>query len=264
MWELFLWCMLLGGFAGITAGLFGIGGGLIVVPALHYLLPLVNVPSDMIMPYALGTSLATIVITGFASAQKHARLDHVSWYVVKWFAPVLVPVAFVSSQLVSKLPQKQLTLIFAVIVTLLALRMFLSGAQKQHSTDKLTKKSIFAGSFVIAAVSSAAGIGGGSLSVPFLHSRGLTMREAIGTSAVCTAILAVSGAVSYAIVGWGNPDLMPYSLGYIYLPAVFAITGVSYFTSRIGAGLTEKLPVNILRRAFAILLCIVAINMFLK
>ena len=112
--------------------------------------------------------------------------------------------------------------------------------------------------------SSAAGIGGGGFIVPFLTSRGIDMKKAIGSSAFCGMLLGTSGMFSFILGGLGNPGMPEYSLGYIYLPAVVGITATSFFTSKLGANATAKLPVTILKKGFALLLIAIAINMFLK
>lgn len=255
--------MLLGAVAGVLAGLFGIGGGLVIVPTLSYLFGALNIPNQLVMQFALGTSLATVVVTGSASAHKHYKLDHIDWHAVKWLAPVLMPVTFISSQFVSQLPKKELSFIFASVMALLAIRMFLSGRKRAVEKNKeITRVSAIVGGTMIGIVSSAAGIGGGSLIVPFLHERGLPMAKAIGSSAVCSTLLAFSGAISYAIVGWQSTHMEPYAIGYVYIPALIGITMVSFFTSKIGAGLTDKLPTSILKKTFAVLLCFIAFSMF--
>ena len=112
--------------------------------------------------------------------------------------------------------------------------------------------------------SSAAGIGGGGFIVPFLNSRGIDMKKAIGSSAFCGMLLGLSGMLSFAVSGWGNTTMPEYSLGYIYLPAVLGITAASFFTSKLGATATSKLPVPILKKGFALLLIVIAVDMFLK
>jgi UPF0721 transmembrane protein HI_0902 len=112
--------------------------------------------------------------------------------------------------------------------------------------------------------SSAAGIGGGGFIVPFLNSRGIDMKKSIGSSAFCGALLGLSGMLSFMVSGWGNPSMPDYSLGYIYLPAVLGITATSFFTSKLGATATSKLPVPTLKKGFALLLIAIAVDMFMK
>ena len=228
MLSFILLCLLVGAVAGFFAGLFGIGGGLLIVPVLVYLLPMVGVPEPLLMSTALGTSFATIVITGFSSAQRHRKL-------------------------------------FACLVVYLAVKMVLSIKPKTNKAVKpLTTQSSIIGGILIGMASSAAGIGGGGFIVPFLNSRGIDMKKAIGSSAFCGMLLGTSGMSSFMLSGWGNAAMPEYSLGYIYFPAVLCITATSFFTSKLGATATSKLPVPTLKKGFALLLITIAVDMFIR
>ncbi len=264
MFTFFLICLAVGAFAGFLAGLFGIGGGLVIVPVLVYLMPkYVGVPEEMVMACALGTSFATIVITGFSSAQRHHKLGNVVWGVVKVLAPVIMITTFISGFFISYLPKDISARLFACLVIYLAIKMFLSVKPKPV-TKALTKASTIIAGILIGMASSAAGIGGGGFIVPFLNSRGIDMKKAIGSSAVCGSLLAIAGMLSFMIAGWKVEGLPEYSMGYVYLPALVGITLTSIFTSKIGATVTSILPVPILKKAFALMLLILAINMILK
>lgn len=259
----FLICLFVGGFVGFLAGLFGIGGGLIIVPVLVYLLPMVDVPNELLMSSALGTSFATIVITGFSSAQRHHKLGNIVWNAVKILAPVIMITTFTSGLFVGKLDKHIASKLFACLVVYLAIKMILSIKPKEVKKTLTTTSSIIGG-ILIGIVSSIAGIGGGGFIVPFLNSRGIDMKKAIGSSAFCGMLLGLSGMLSFIVGGWHHPNMPAYSLGYVYLPAVVAITATSFFTSKLGASTTDKLPVKTLKRYFAVLLIIIAINMIMK
>ncbi|PJG85248.1 sulfite exporter TauE/SafE family protein [Conservatibacter flavescens] len=263
MLTFFLVCLLVGAIAGFLAGLFGIGGGLIIVPILVYLLPMVGVPEPMLMAAALGTSFATIVITGFSSAQRHNKLGNVVWPVVKIIGPVIMISTFISGLFIGKLPKDISSKIFACLVVYMAIKMILS-IKPQTVERVLTKTAAVVGGVLIGIASSAAGIGGGGFIVPFLNSRGIDIKKAIGSSAFCGMLLATSGMLSFIIGGWNVEGMPPYSLGYVYFPAVFGITLSSFFTSKLGASAVSKLPVPVLKKAFAIFLICIAINMFIR
>ncbi|NBH75238.1 sulfite exporter TauE/SafE family protein [Rodentibacter pneumotropicus] len=258
-------CLLVGGIVGFLAGLFGIGGGLVIVPVLVYLLPMMGVPEPLLMSTALGTSFATIVITGFSSAQRHHKLGNIVWDAVKILAPVIMITVFISGLFIGKLDRDITAKLFACLVVYLAVKMVISIKPKaMESAKTLTAKSSIIGGILIGMASSAAGIGGGGFIVPFLNSRGIDMKKAIGSSAFCGMLLGLSGMLSFMVSGWDNPAMPDYSLGYIYLPAVFGITATSFFTSKLGATATAKLPVPTLKKGFALLLIVIAIDMFLK
>ncbi|AWX16069.1 hypothetical protein CEP48_07755 [Mergibacter septicus] len=254
-------CLLLGAIAGFFAGLFGIGGGIIIVPTLTYLLPHIGVPSQAVIPTALGTSLATIIITGFSSAQRHHKLGNIVWPVLTTFIPSLMVSIFIAGLFVSHLPRNISSKIFACIMIYLSIKMFLSIKPKNIIQKKLTKLSSIVGGIIIGAISSASGIGGGSFIVAFLNSRGVEMKKAIGTSSVCAMFLGISGTISYALAGLSNSNMPDYSFGYIYLPAVIGITLTSFVTSKLGASTTNRLPVATLKKAFSVLLALIVLKM---
>lgn len=253
----------LGAIVGFLAGLFGIGGGLVVVPALVYLQPALGIPNESLMSVTLGTSFATIVITSFGSAQRHYKLGNIQWNAAKILVPTLMITTYLASGLITQLDRNVVSKIFAVLMLYLSVRMFMSVKMKDTG-KRLTPASAVMGGVSIGLASSAAGIGGGGLLVPFLHSRGISIEKAIGTSSLCSMLLGLAGTLGYIHNGWGVSGLPEYSLGYIYLPAVLGITSASFFTSKLGASATSKLPVATLKRCFACLLVVIAINMFMK
>ena len=265
MLSFILLCLLVGAVAGFFAGLFGIGGGLLIVPVLVYLLPMVGVPEPLLMSTALGTSFATIVITGFSSAQRHHKLGNVVWSAVKILAPSIMVSVFICGFFIGKLDRDISSKLFACLVVYLAVKMVLSIKPKTNKAVKpLTTKSSIIGGILIGMASSAAGIGGGGFIVPFLNSRGIDMKKAIGSSAFCGMLLGTSGMFSFMLSGWGNAAMPEYSLGYIYFPAVLCITATSFFTSKLGATATSKLPVPTLKKGFALLLITIAVDMFIR
>ena len=265
MLSYILLCLLVGAVAGFFAGLFGIGGGLMIVPVLVYLLPMVGVPESLLMSTALGTSFATIVITGFSSAQRHHKLGNVVWSAVKILAPSIMVSVFICGFFIGKLDRDISSKLFACLVVYLAVKMVLSIKPKTNKAVKpLTTQSSIIGGILIGTASSAAGIGGGGFIVPFLNSRGIDMKKAIGSSAFCGMLLGTSGMFSFMLSGWGNAVMPEYSLGYIYFPAVLCITATSFFTSKLGATATSKLPVPTLKKGFALLLITIAVDMFIR
>lgn len=263
MLTVFSICIVVGALVGFLAGLFGIGGGLIIVPVLVYLLPMAGVPNELVMSSALGTSFATIVITGFSSAQRHHKLGNIQWDAVKILAPVIMVSVFISGLFIGKLDKAIASKIFACLVVYLAAKMVIS-IKPREVTKTLTKTACVIGGILIGIASSAAGIGGGGFIVPFLNSRGVDMRKAIGSSAFCGMLLGLSGMFSFIVGGWNVTNMPEFSLGYVYLPAVVGITLTSFFTSKLGATTTNKLPVPVLKRYFAALLVVIAIDMCFK
>lgn len=215
------------------------------------------------MSTALGTSFSTIIITAFASAQRHHKLGNVDIQTSKYFIPALMVSVFLSGLVVSRLDPQLMSRIFAVMVLYLAGKMIFS-IKRAPKNKPLTVQTTIIGGSIIGALASMAGIAGGAFIVPFLNDRGLEMKRAIGTSSFCGAFLGLSGTISFIVSGWGLEGMPDYSLGYVYLPALFGITATSFFTSKMGASAANALPVPMLKKAFAVLLVCIAINMFLK
>ncbi len=259
---IFILYLLLGSFVGVMAGLLGIGGGLIVVPALLWLLPQAGVDSNIAMQMALATSLATIIFTSSSSSLNHLRLNNIDINVVKRLAPGVIIGGFIGSYLAELIPAQYLTKVFAIIVFLLALHMLfalkLTAARAMPSALFVTLSG-----GVIGIISSLAGIGGGGLTVPYLNFYGVEMRKAIGCSSLCGTLLATAGMIGFIIHGVDAVNLPSMSLGYVYLPALCGITITSIFTTKIGAKLTTHLPTTTLKKIFAVFLVFIGSKMFL-
>ncbi len=259
---LFLLLLALGAFVGLMAGLLGIGGGLIVVPALLYLLPHAGIEREISMHMALATSLASIIITSGSSAMHHVRLGNVDMFVLKWLMPGVVIGGFMGSSLAELIPTHYLPKVFGVIVLLLSVQMFLSIKARKTKPMPSSPVTMLYGTG-IGIVSSLAGIGGGSLSVPFLNRHGIEMRKAVGSSSVCGCVIAASGMLGFILHGYQAENLPPYSVGYVYLPALFAIAMTSMLTTKFGARLAVKLPTAVLKKVFSAFLIFVAATMLL-
>ncbi len=257
---LFLLLLSLGAFVGLMAGLLGIGGGLIVVPALSYLLPLAGIDPQISMHMALATSLATIIITSGSSAMHHLRLGNVDMFVLKWLMPGVVIGGFMGSSVAELIPTHYLPRVFGVIVLLLSVQMFRSIRARKSKPMPSSAATMMYGTG-IGVVSSLAGIGGGSLSVPFLNKHGIEMRKAVGSSSVCGGVIAISGMLGFILHGSQVENLPPYSVGYVYLPALLAIAMTSMLTTKFGARLASNLPTAVLKKVFAVFLVFVAATM---
>lgn len=262
---LFLAYLIIGAIAGFFAGLFGIGGGTIIVPILLILLPQAGVPDAQVMAMALGTSFSTIVFTSISSAWQHRKLGNVDFRVFRYLVPALMASVFVCGYLVSGLPKAKLMKMFAAMMLLLAIKMLIASKQKTAPLAKpLTARMQIIAGVVIGALSSFAGIGGGAFIVPFLNSRGFEMKRAIGTSSACGVLLAIGATIGFMLSGSRFADMPAYSIGFVYLPAFVGIVSASVFTSRLGAMAANRLPVSVLKKAFGAFLCFMAVMMLFK
>lgn len=255
-------CVALGSLSGFLAGLLGIGGGLIIVPVLSFLLPMAGVSHELVMPMALGTSLGTIVITSSSAALAHHRKRNIPWSITLKLMLVVALGAFLGAFIADYLSTSVLTVFFSIVVMLLAFYMFFSvNVAKERDTPSIyILQSI---SFVTGIISSLMGIGGGAILVPSLSFFGVPVRHAMGIATVCSVMVAMFGSIGYIITGYYLPDLPQASLGYIYLPALIAIVVSSSIFAPLGVKYAAKLPVKTLKKYFAVFLLFVAIKMIL-
>lgn len=254
---------LVGATAGLLGGLLGIGGGLIVVPALVMCFSLEGFENDVAMRMALGTSMASIVFTAISSTRAHHSRGGVVWSVVFSIAPGLVVGTFGGSWVAAFLPGALLRGIFVVFLLFVATQM--TRGKRAKSTRKLPGKwGLFSFGTGIGLVSSLVGIGGGSMSVPFLTWHNVPVRSAIGTSAALGLPIALAGAVGYVTSGASAPGRPDYCLGYLYLPALLALVVPSMLLAPVGAKWSHKLSPKVLNSIFAVFLVVVAVKMLVS
>ena len=252
-----------GAVAGTMAGVFGIGGGVVIVPALRFVFAKQHIPADVAMHLAVGTSLATIALTGASSAWGHIKRGSVKR---DWFFLLLPGLGFgaiMGVLIASTLSGGVLGRLFGVFLILLALRMIM-GLNPKPGQGAPTPLGVMVAGVVIGGVSALFGIGGGVLSVPWLCRWGAKLPLAIGTSAACGMPIALVGAVSFAIVGWGHPSLPEWSLGYIMWPAFLCIALTSVPFARLGVRLAHSLPPQRIRLAFGGVLLIIGARFLLS
>lgn len=252
----------LGGFAGVLAGLFGVGGGLVIVPVLALLFAHAGIAPGAIMHLAIGTSLATIVFTSLSSIYAHHRRGAVQWPLVAQLAPGILLGAGVGAALAELMPSTGLQVVFGVFELLVALQMGLNLRVSSHRDLPRQPGMSLAGG-VIGSMSAIVGIGGGTMTVPFLQWCNVPMRQAVATSAACGLPIALAGATGYLISGWGDARLPAMSSGYLYWPAFAGIVAASVLFAPLGARLAHTLPAFQLKRFFALFLAFLGVRMLL-
>jgi uncharacterized protein len=241
--------------AGILAGLLGVGGGLVIVPMLLYCFTVEGVSYDVMMHLALGTSMASIMFTAISSFMAHNRMGAVHWDIVRKIVVGILVGTFLGSCVASRLSTAFLSIFFVVFLYYVAIQMILD--RKPTASRQLPGNlGMFGVGNVIGAVSSFVGIGGGSLSVPFLVWCNIPVHHAIGTSAAIGFPIAVAGTIGYVYSGLHASNLPDYCLGYVYLPGLAGIVCASMLTAPLGARLAHRLPVRKLKQVFAVLLTI--------
>lgn len=244
-----------GGCAGIAAGLFGIGGGFVVVPVLVFLLPLLGAAPETVIHTAVGSSLATIVATSLRSVQAHARRGAVDFTILRQWAPWLALGVVIGVLFADRLGGGALAVVFGTGVLLMSIHFLgpqLAGRRLGNSMPGPVPRAGIATS--LGAFSSLLGIGGGTIAVIVMTMCGRPIHQAIGTAAGFGAVIALPGAVGFAVIGLGQPGLAFGSTGYVNWPAVVAIAAVSTLTAPLGVALAHRLSAELLRRAFGIYL----------
>lgn len=252
---------LLGAFSGLLAGLLGIGGGLIIVPVLLFLFPIIGLAdSGHLVHIAIGTSLAAIVFSSISSVLAHHRHGGVMWSLFAKIVGSVVIGAVLGSSIAHLLPGEILKKVFGVIEILIAIQM---GIGRQPSAKRNLPGIVplnFFGTGV-GATASIMGMGGGALTTPFFLWCNVAARNAIATSAAIGLPTSAAGALGYVLTGWGQSGLPDWSFGYVYLPALIGIVIPSFIFAPIGAGLTQRLPAKTLKRIFSVVLAILGVNM---
>lgn len=245
--------LLLGAFAGVMAGLLGVGGGLVIVPALVAIWQSGDMQTAHIMQLAVGTSLATIVLTSVSSVRAHHAQGAVAWPVFRRLAPGIVLGAWLGGASAASLPGPVLKNIFGVFELMVAVQMAL-GLRPRPGRSLPGALGMGAAGGVIGVVSAVLGIGGGTLIVPFLSWCGESIQKAVATSAACGVPIAVAGSLAYVAMGWGVEGLPSASTGFIYLPAFAGVALASVLSAPLGAKLAHHLSPVALKRVFALFL----------
>ncbi len=255
--------VVLGVVVGFLAGLLGIGGGLTMVPILTILFTQRHFPIEHVVHMAVATSTATIVFTSISSAREHHRHGAVLWPVVAAIAPGIVVGSLLGPQIVSGMSTPALAFFFAIFVSVSATQMLLDKKPKP-SRELPGKPGLFGVGGLIGLISSMVGAGGGFLSVPFMTWCNVKIHNAVATSAALGLPIALAGTVGFIVAGLRTTGMPPWSLGYIYLPALVSIVVASMVTAPIGARTAHRWPVKKLKRAFALLLYALAAYMLWK
>ena len=248
--------LLLGALAGIIAGLFGVGGGVIIVPALIYSFSQQGLPAEVLTHMAVATSLAAICFTSIASVTAHQKNRFVLWPVVRRMLIGLIAGSMLGVLFADQLSGFNLQLLIGSFLLIVALQMMLSGRSRASQQAKPATPSGFIAA-MIGALSAMFGIGGGSMTVPYLNHIGLRMQQAVATSAACGVPIAYASLASNLYLGWHKTDAISYSLGYVYWPALLGITIMSMPFARVGAGLAKNLSAQKLQRLFAVFLAMI-------
>jgi len=256
-----IYYLLLGSAAGLLSGLFGIGGGIIIVPFLVWLFSAQGIAPDLVMLMAVATSLATIIVTSAASLQAHHRHGSVDWPVVKQLVPGVLIGALLGSVVADSLPTNLFKTLFAFFPLWVAFQMIKPYSPALDPDKSPGDRSLVGAGGIIGVLCTLLGAGIGVIIVPFLVKRQFPLRQAVAISSACGLSIAIIGSFGYIALGWGNAGLPSWSLGYLYVPAFLCIVTSSRVFGPMGAQLAHKLPTENLKRIFALFLFAVGIRL---
>ncbi|SRR5258706_7070834 len=250
----------IGCIVGMLTGLLGVGGGTVIVPALTLCFTALKFPAQFAIHSAIGTSLACIVFGSVSGLRAHHSHGAVDWSIVKRLAPGIVIGTLLGSKIVVLIPARPLKLFFLCFLFYAATQSLLNFKPPPSRQLPETAGMWIAG-MVIGLISAFVGIGGGAVSIPFMTWCNVKLHHAIGTSAALGFPIAVAGAIGFIANGLRETALPAYSWGYVYLPALIGIAGMSIFMAPLGAKLAHRLPVPTLKRTFAVFLYVIGIKM---
>jgi hypothetical protein len=254
--------IVIGVVTGFLAGLLGLGGGIVVVPALFFVYGWQHFPPEVTMHLAVGSSLATAVFTSMTSTWAHNRRGAVRWGAFRRLVPGILLGGLLGGQIADLMPAHALRVFFGVFEIIVAIQLAMGLKPKPSRT--LPGRAAMGGTgLVFGTLSAILGIGGGTMTVPFLVWCNIGIREAVATSAACGLPITFAGTIGHVLAGWNAASLPAFSTGFVYWPAVAGIAALSVLTAPLGARAAHTLPVATLKRIFSVVVGIVGLRMLI-
>lgn len=253
--------LLAGFFAGVLAGLLGIGGGIVIVPVLYFLFQEFGISADVAMFVAIGTSLAIIIATSLSSLRSHHKRGGVDWDLLKSWSPGVIIGVIAGTYIASLLNGNMLVILFSILAFCISIR-FLFFSKSASLSNKLPGQpleSIF--TFLIGSLSVMVGIGGGSFTVPILTAYNYPIRKAVACSSGIGLLIAIPGAIGFIVAGWGAEGTPPGSIGYVNLLGFALIAPMTVLCAPLGAKITHSISPHYLTKIFGIFLLATSIKM---
>lgn len=247
--------------SGTLAGLLGVGGGIVIVPVLFNIFPLLGIPEAVQMKLAVGTSLATIIPTSIVSARKHHAKGAIDMALLRAIWPSMILGVALGTVLAIWLKGEALSAVFAAVALLVALNMGFTGVDFKMRENTPRGPGLWGIGGFIGTVSAMMGIGGGTVGVPILSMFGTPIRSAVATASVFGLIISIPATIGFVWGGWGDPLLPPFSVGYVNLVGFALIVPSSIVATPWGVHLAHTIPPLMLKRAFALFLAITAVRM---
>ena len=256
--------MVIGAFAGVLAGLLGVGGGIILVPAFFYAFQVLGYGGDQLMQVCLATSLATIIVTSVRSVLSHNKKGAVDWDILKTWAPGIAVGAILGVLVAASLRSVTLQAIFGVLGIVIGLYLGF-GKQEWRLAEAMPrglKRAMY--SPFVGFMSVLMGIGGGSFGVPLMALHNVPIHRAVATAAGFGVLIAVPSVAGFLLLGIGEASRPPYTVGAVNVPAFMLIIAMTLLTAPLGVKIAHAMDPKPLRRVFAFFLTLVALNMLRK
>jgi uncharacterized membrane protein YfcA len=263
-WPLILGLSLTGLASGVFAGLLGIGGGAIIVPALSAAFEALGYGGNIAQHTAVASSLAIIIPTGMMSARAHYGRGAVDTVILRLWAPFVLGGCLVGGLMAGWFSGAALRIVFGVMAIFIALNIVTPFQARLMGHLKGSPMTHRVAATIVGYISALMGVGGGSLSVPTIAAFGETMHKAVGTGAAIGVFIAIGGTIGFVISGWGAEGMPPFSLGYVNLVAFVLVGGLAALTAPLGATLAHRLDQKTLKYVFAVFLVLVGLNMIWK
>ncbi|AEP08788.1 conserved hypothetical protein [Micavibrio aeruginosavorus ARL-13] len=254
---------LLGAVSGFLAGLLGIGGGIVLVPGLYFMFAALGFAPDHLMHVAVGTSLAVIIPTGLSSVRAHAYRGSVRMDLIKSIGIGIVAGVLMGTLIADSISGQSLKMVFAFALAALAVIMLVDPRRTTVWNDVPDQPWRTVAGAVIGCLSTLMGIGGATVSVPFMTMGRVDMRQAVGTASALGLVISIPAMMGFILIGWSAPDRPPFSLGFVNMLAAIMIIPLAVAFAPLGARVAHAIPVDMLRRVFAVFLIIVAARMMM-
>ncbi|AJE47219.1 sulfite exporter TauE/SafE family protein [Celeribacter indicus] len=254
----------IGAFAGVLAGLLGVGGGIVLVPAFYYAFAGLGYDSPQLMQICLATSLATIIVTSIRSVMSHHRKGAVDWAILRSFAPGIVVGAVIGVLVASSLHSATLQAIFGAVAIFIGLYMTFGNAAWRLGEEMPKGVVRIVVSPLIGFLSVLMGIGGGSFGVPTMTLYGVPIHRAVATAAGFGAVIAIPSVIGFLFVTLPDGVAPPFTIGAVNVAAFALVICMTLLTAPLGARIAHAMDPKPLKRVFGLFLILVALNMLRK
>lgn len=262
--QMLLLLLVTGGVAGVLAGLLGVGGGIVLVPAFFYVFGALGFESAQLMQMCLATSLATIIVTSVRSVMSHNKKGAVDWAILRAWAPGIVIGAALGVMVAANLRSGALQMIFGVLALIVGLYMAFGRSSWRLADEMPAGAKRMAASPLLGFMSVLMGIGGGSFGVPFMSLHGVAIHRAVATAAGFGVLIAVPAVVGFLFVDIAANAKPPFTIGAVNLVAFVVVIAMTLLTAPLGVRLAHAMDAAPLKKAFGIFLILVALNMLRK